>query len=186
MRKRSIASIDKTFSISQIGFFFLSSFKSVVEGNWPLTSHLHSISYFSESAQSKFFKYSVFYWLIFYGLVVGFLCSPFSEPVKKNLVNSSQLVEVVPLLGEYSPLFGASYQVASLLSWQTQKNIPKLSGLSRLDFYDSLPDSEPTTASFYVLKYDISDWPANYQLYKKIKIRSFDNISLGLYQFIYE
>ena len=109
-----------------------------------------------------------------------------SQAVKKNLVNVNQLVEILPLIESYRPLFGPSYQVASLLSWKAQKNIPKLNGLSRPDFYDSLPESTPSTTSFFVLKYDISEWPKKYEIYKKIKIQSFDNLQLGLYQFIYE
>lgn len=177
---------DKTFSFSQLTFFFISSFKSVVEGNWPLTSHLHSITHFFSFAGRRLFKFSVFYWLVFYCLIGAFLALPASQAVKKNLVNSSQLNDVFALVETHKPLYGPSYQFAALLSWKTQKNIPKLNGLSRHDFYDSLPESTPSAASFYVLKYDISDWPEKYKIYKKIKIQSFDNIGLALYQFTYE
>lgn len=178
--------LDRTFSVSQLLFFFSSSFKSVVEGNWPLTSHLHSVSHFCETAFIRFSRFAVFYWAGFYFMLVAFLVSPFSTAVKKNLVNSTQLAEVLPLVDTHQPLFGPSYQFASLLSWKTQKIMPKLKGLSRLDFYDSLPESSPANTSFFVLKYDISDWPKEYEVYKKIKIQSFDNINLALYQFIYE
>lgn len=178
--------IDRTFSLSQLFFFFISSFKSVVEGNWPLTSHLHSISHFCESSLLKYYKFACRYWFGFYFLIGVFLISPVGQPVKKNLINSTQLTEILPLIETYRPLYGPSYQLASLLSWKAQKNIPKLNGLSRLDFYDSLPDSTPSAASFFVLKYDISDWPKKYDIYKKIRIQSFDNIDLALYQFIHE
>lgn len=178
--------IDKTFSFSQLLFFFISSFKSVVEGNWPLTSHLHSTTHFCSFTKKRIFNFSVYYWLAFYLLIGAFLASPASQAVKKNLVNSSQLDDIVSLVDVYKPLYGPSYQVASLLSWKTQKSIPKLNELSRHDFYDSLPESTPTATSFYVLKYDISDWPEKYEHYKKIKIQGFDNAGLALYQFIYE
>ena len=178
--------VDKTFSLSQLAFFFVSSFKAIVEGNWPLTSHLHSISHFCSIATRRLFNFSIIYWLIFYCLAGVLFFSPASKPVKKNLVNSSQLEELVEVVRKYTPLYGPSYQISSLLSWKTQKNIPKLNGLSRLDFYDSLSDSTPTSTSFYVLKYDNSDWPKKYASYKKIKLESFDNSSIGLYQFIYE
>lgn len=184
--KKSDDFINKTFSFSQLTFFFISSFKSVVEGNWPLTSHLHSITHFCSLAGKQIFRFSVFYWLTFYLLIGAFLISPASQSVKKNLVNSSQLNDIIPLIDTYGPLYGPSYQVAALLSWKTQKNIPKLNELSRHDFYDSLPESTPSEKSFYVLKYDISDWPEKYDGYKKNKIRSFDNTGLALYQLIYE
>ena len=178
--------LDRIFSISQLLFFFSSSFKSVVEGNWPLTSHLHSITHFCETALIRFCRFAVLYWLGFYFLVAVFLVSPYSAAVKKNLVNTTQLAAILPLVETHQPLYGPSYQFASLLSWKNQKSIPKLNGLSRLDFYDSLPESTPATASFFVLKYDISDWPKEYEVYKKIKIQSFDNIQLALYQLIHE
>lgn len=177
---------DKIFSWTQLLFFFTSSFKSVVEGNWPLTSHLHSITHFTGLNLKKLFKFSFIYWFVFYLLLLAFFISPSSTAVKKNLVNSSQLNQVLEATRTLEPLYGASYQLASLLSWKTQKNIPKLRGLSRLDFYDSLPESLPSAPVFYVLKYDISDWPDDYSHYKKIKLQSFDNISLGLYQLSYE
>ena len=183
---RGAGFLDRTFSVSQLLFFFSSSFKSVVEGNWPLTSHLHSITRFCETPFTRFYRFAVIYWFGFYCLIAVFLLSPMSQAVKKNLVNVNQLVEILPLIESHRPLFGPSYQVASLLSWKAQKNIPKLNGLSRPDFYDSLPESTPSTTSFFVLKYDISEWPKKYEIYKKIKIQSFDNLQLGLYQFIYE
>ena len=183
---RGAGFLDRTFSVSQLLFFFSSSFKSIVEGNWPLTSHLHSISHFCETTFLRFYRFAVIYWAAFYCLIAIFFISPFSAAVKKNLVNSTQLSGILPLIETHQPLYGPSYQFSSLLSWKTQKSIPKLKGLSRVDFYDSLPESTPSTASFFVLKYDISDWPKEYDIYKKIKIQSFDNVQIALYQFIHE
>lgn len=184
--KNKVASTEKIFSLSQLGFFLISSFKSVVEGNWPITSHLHSIAAFAEIEVKKLIRYSFVFWFIFYILLGGFLISPASEKVRKNLVNASQLNDIYPLVSQFRPLYGASYQVAALLSWKTQQKVPKLGELSRFDFYDSLPESRPTDAVFYVLKNDYSHWPEKYNLYKKIKIQSFDNVGLELYQFSYE
>lgn len=181
--KKSYNFLEKTFCFSQLIFFFTSSFKTVVEGNWPLTSHLHSITHYSMTAKKEIVKYSLIYWVIIYASIGLFLISPASAPVKKNLVNSSQLNELIKIVNDYKPLYGPSYQVSSLLSWQTQSKIPKLNGLSRHDFYDSLPESQPSTTSFYVLKYDNSEWPQKFENYKKIKIQTFDNLSLALYQF---
>lgn len=178
--------IDKTFSLSQLLFFFISSLKSVVEGNWPLTSHLHSTTHSCSLNNRRLFKFSFIYWLIFYVLAGAFFISPASRDVKRNLVNSAQFDDIADIVNTYKPLYGPTYQVSSLLTWKTQKNIPKLNGLSRHDFYDSLPESNPSETSFYVLKYDNSDWPEKYEYYKKIKIQSFDNSNIELYQFIYE
>ena len=184
--KAASDSTDRVFSLSQLGFFFLSSFKGVVEGNWPLTSHLHSISNFSAELSKRRVMLSVAYWFAIYILVAGFFLSPLSLKVRKNLINSSQLEDLYPLVGRFQPLYGASYQVASLLSWKTQKSVPKLSELSRVDFYDSLPESVPKASAFYALKYDYSDWPEKYRRFRKTKLQSFDNTGIELYQFTYE
>lgn len=184
--KRSVHLVDKTFSITQLGFFFVSSFKSVVEGNWPLTSHLHSAAHFISVSSKKYFKAAAIYWIGFYILMGVFFLLPQSQKVRKNLINSAQFTEVEPLVDEYQPLYGPSYQVASLLTWKTGRAVPKLNELSRHDFYDSLPESTPTATQFYALKNDYSDWPGKYAKYKKTKIRSFDNSGLELYQFTYE
>lgn len=176
---------DRVFSLSQLGFFLFSSFKGVVEGNWPLTSHLHSTANF-EATKNPHFKKAIIYWAGFYVLMIAFFISPYSAAVKKNLINSSQLTDLYPLVEQYKPLYGASYQVAALLSWKTQQNVPKLGELSRIDFYDSLVESIPISDSFYALKYDYSEWPAKYKAYKKTRLQVFDNTGIELYQFTYE
>lgn len=177
---------EKTFSLSQLGFFFYSSFKSVVEGNWPLTSHLHTTANSIHLLSPRTLNRAVIYWLVFYILLCGFLFSEQSRKVRKNLVNSSQLEEIYKLTETYKPLYGPSYQVASLISWKTQTLVPKLHLLSRHDFYDSLPESKPVEKTFYVLKNDYSEWPQEYAGYSKIKLQSFDNTGLELYQFKHE
>ena len=184
--KKTTESTQKIFSLSQLGFFFTSSFKSVVEGNWPLTSQLHTTLNGILNASKKQLAYAFVFWLAFYILIAGFFLSEASSKVRKNLINSSQLEDIYPLVTKYQPLYGATYQVASLISWKTQSLVPKLNGLSRHDFYDSLPESEPTATKFYVLKLDYSTWPEKYDKYQKIKLQSFDKTGLELYQFSYE
>lgn len=183
--KSSLDKRERIFSWSQLLFFLSSSFKSVVEANWPITSHMHTTLH---SLQIKTLKLrQVFgFWFFFYALIGVYLCTPLSHDAKKKMVSSAQVDALIPELRSYRPLFGASYQVASLLTWRTHESIPKLRELSRHDFYDSLPESLPTEQSFYVLKNDYSDWPPRYRAYKKIRLAYFDNMGLELYQFTYE
>ena len=184
--KKSGQGIERIFSMSQLAFFFSSSFKSVVEGNWPLTSHLHSITNFTARLSKNSFRYALIYWLIIYVLIIGFMLSPASHAVRKNLINSSQMTPLYDVVAKYEPLYGPSYQVSSLLTWKTGINIPKLGELSRLDFYDSLSESSPVAHDFYALKYDYSAWPDRYNHYKKTRLQVFDNTGIELYQFSYE
>lgn len=184
--KKAFINIDRFFSLSQLGFFLTSSFKSVVEGNWPITSHFHSIAHFCTISKKRVLTYALTYWLFFYILIFAFFMHPVSQPVKKNMVNTSQIQELLEVAENYKPLYGASYQIASLLSWRTQSFIPKLAGMSRYDFFDTLPESKPEGGVFYVLKNDYSEWPSQYIIYNKKKLQSFDKLGLELYQFKYE
>lgn len=177
---------DRWFSWTQLGFFLTSSFKSVVEGNWPISSHLHILAATLSHLTQKIVRYTVINWIILYSLIGVFLMTDASKKVRKNLVNSAQLGEIYKLVDQYQPLYGPSYQVASLVTWKTQKFVPKLNELSRTDFFDSLPESRPQEKEFYALKNDYSEWPRQYDRYKKIKLQSFDNVGLELYHFIYE
>lgn len=177
---------ERWFSWTQLVFFFTSSFKSIVEGNWPITSHLHVIAATVPSITQKIFRYILINWVVLYGIIIVFLLLPTSEKVRRNLINSAQLSEIDPVISQYQPLYGASYQVASLLSWKSGSFIPKLGELSRTDFFDSLPESTPTARDFYALKYDYTQWPPKYDHYKKTFVRSFDKAGLELYHFTYE
>lgn len=178
--------VERWFSWSQLLFFLSSSFKSIVEGNWPITSHLHIIAATVPAVTQKLFRYILINWFILYGLILVFFLLPTSEKVRRNLINSAQLTEVESVIDQYQPLYGASYQVASLLTWKTNRFIPKLSELSRHDFFDSLPESVPTSREFYALKYDYSQWPEKYDQYKKTYVRSFDKAGLELYHLSHE
>lgn len=188
--KKSQDNTDRIFTWSQLTFFFSSSLKSVVEANWPISSHLHATRHFAqhtaEMSSQKLVRYSLVYWLGIYILLAAFFMSPQSAHVRRNLVNSAQITELLPVVEKYQPLYGPSYQMSSLLTWKTQKLVPKLNELSRHDFYDSLPESKPTASSFYVLKYNNSWWPAQYEHYKKIHLESFDKLGIDLYQLSHE
>lgn len=184
--KKSADSTNRIFTWSQLAFFFSSSLKSVVEANWPISSHLHATSHFATTATKRLFSYALVYWLGIYILLAVFFSLPQSEHVRRNLVNSSQIADLLPVVEQYQPLFGPSYQMSSLLTWKTQKLVPKLNELSRHDFYDSLPESTPSTPVFYVLKYSNSWWPAQYDKYQKNHVQSFDKLGLDLYQLRHE
>ncbi len=186
LTREAISKTDSAFTWSQFIFFLTSSFKSIVEGNWPITGHLHALAVATVKMSQRTLQSALLYWLLIYAVLFGFLLSEKSEKVRLNLVNESQLSEIYPLIDQYKPLYGPSYQVASLISWKTGVFIPKLSSLSRIDFFDSLSASTPQNKEFYVLKYNNSAWPDKYVRYNKNKIRSFDKLNLGLYHFIYE
>ena len=174
------------FAISGFGFFLLSSLKAVVEANWPITAQTHATAFATEKMSGALFKKNLFFWGGFYLITIGLLLSPYKDKILKNQYNSTQTSTIAFLVDKYKPLYGSSYQIASLLSWQTKSFIPKLNGLSRYDFFDTLSESTPTEKTIYVLKHFDSIWPDKYDIYKKTFLERFDDLGIELYQLSYE
>lgn len=177
---------NQTFSISQLIFFTTSSFKAIVEANWPITSHLHSTAQFTENFSQKKLRFTFFYWTVIYGFIFIFFNLPVGQKTLRNQYRSTQIDALLPLVEKYRPLYGPSYQISALLSWRAQNFISKLNGLSRFDFYDTLPESNPSNNKIFVLKHFDSIWPEKYEKYKKIPLESFENLQIELYQLSYD
>ncbi|MBC7465487.1 MAG: glycosyltransferase family 39 protein [Bdellovibrio sp.] len=179
-------SLDRYFSLTQILFFITSTFKSVVEANWAVTSYAHGIVHFVQSSSRRFMKYTLFYWgFIYIGLFI-FLMTPGGLKALKNQPTSSDVVVLRGLSDKYQPLYGPTYQISSLLTWDQQKLIPKLQGLSRLDFFDHMPESVPNEKTIYVLKYKDTEWPESTKGADLKQLDQFDDLGLELFRVTYE
>lgn len=173
---------NQIFSLSQIAFFTTSSFKAIVEANWPITSHNHSIANFAETCSRKKVKLTLIYWTFIYLLMIVFFNLPQSKKILRNQYRSTQIDELMPLVDKYKPLYGPSYQISALMSWKSKVFIPKLNGLSRFDYYDTLPESNPTERKIFVLKHFDSIWPDKYSKYQKALLETFEYLQIELYQ----
>jgi hypothetical protein len=177
---------NQVFALTQVGFFTTSSFKAIVEANWPITSHLHATAHFSENAPSKKLKFTYIYWVVIYALMIVFFNTSAGQKTLRNQYRATQMDQLVALVEKYQPLYGPSYQISSLISWRSHQFIPKLNGLSRFDFFDTLPESNPTDRKIFALKHFDSIWPDKYKKYNKTKLESFDNLQIELYQLSYD
>jgi hypothetical protein len=177
---------DQIFSITQIIFFTTSSFKAIVEANWPITSHLHATADYLQIFSKKSFKLIFLIWVIIYLAITAFMFTEASKKALRNQYRSTQIDEILPLVERLKPLYGSSYQIASLLTWRSQVFIPKLNGLSRFDFFDTLPESNPTEKKIFVLKHFDSIWPDKYKKYNKTRLESFEVLKIELYQLNHE
>ncbi len=184
--KRAANRPDQTFALSQSLFFLTSSFKAVVEANWPITSHLHATSASVTTLSDRRFKWALGYWIVIYLVFAILVISSRTESLFKNQINSAQLAEVLPVVNQYKPLYGPNYQVSSLLTWMSGEQVFKLKGLTRYDFYDSLDQSAPKEQEFYVLKHMTSYWPEAYQKLVITKIQSFEKPQLELFKVTHE
>jgi 4-amino-4-deoxy-L-arabinose transferase-like glycosyltransferase len=180
-------SLTKNVALSQWGFFVFSSFKAIVEANWPVTSHAQGLLGV-KSDFKKYFKFSVFYWCLIWLVLIGLIMSPVSTEKLVNIPQSYSAREIYNLTKAYRPLFGPTYQLSSLMHAISNEPIYKLDGLSRLDFYDYLKSSLPSDdmTNFYVLKYVQTTWPEWVDDYKIEKVLDLPKYQLELYELSYE
>ena len=184
-RKRK-ASDNQIFSVSQIIFFLTSTFKSVVEANWPIVAQPHALEDYILIEKTKRIRWTFYYWFFIYVSIAGILFSPAGSKILKNQLITNDVRPLVEAARTYRPLYGPTYQISSLLSWESKVMVPKLRGFSRKDFYDSLEISVPAAKKFFVLKDVGSDWPDYLSSAKFLKLDSFDNLALELYQVTYD
>lgn len=176
------------FRISALGqwFFFLySSFKAKVEANWPLTSHVAGLVDL-DTENKKVVRSSVIYYIVLWVLFAGFFFTNLGKERLAQLPTSLTVYEIAPQMQSYKPLYGPTYQLSALFSLLTDKPVYKLYGLSRYDFFDTLPQSKPEEKHFYVLKYKGSEWPIQYEQYVKNKVADFPKYSLEVFEFSHE
>ncbi|OFZ28429.1 MAG: hypothetical protein A2622_04835 [Bdellovibrionales bacterium RIFCSPHIGHO2_01_FULL_40_29] len=184
--RRSSSLSHQIFSWTQFLFFISSTFKSVVEANWPLAAHPHALVHFIQSATRRRIVWTFSYWVVIFISLISLLLMPHTRGLLKNQLLSSDVEEMGQIVKKYKPLYGPTYQISSLLTWTNQELIPKLKGFSRKDFFDEIPDSVPTNNTFYVLKEISSGWPESLTGAHFIKRESFDKLDLELYQVTYD
>lgn len=178
--------LDRFFSVTQILFFITSTFKSVVEANWAITSYPHAIANFVQTASIKKIKFTFIYWGGIYAILFGLLLAPAGIKALKNQPTSNDVIQLRPIVEKYHPLYGPTYQISSLLTWDNQTFIPKLANLSRKDFYDHLPESIPTEKTIYVLKHVDTQWPETTKNAAIKRLDHIDDLELELFQVTYE
>lgn len=119
-------------------------------------------------------------------LVPVFFFTDFGKNKIEQLPSSLTVYEIAPQLKAYKPLYGPTYQLSALFSMLTDTPVYKLYGLSRYDFFDTLPQSKPEEKIFYVLKYKTTEWPESYDQFSKNKVAEFPKYDLEVFEFRHE
>jgi 4-amino-4-deoxy-L-arabinose transferase-like glycosyltransferase len=144
-------------SIVPLVFFFFTSFKGTVEANWPIIAlpSFYAIVLLSKSFYKNSFlrraHYFVYSTLGVLSLLIALL-GPFSWSPDKLFENRkfSVLKEPIEALEVTAPVYASSYQMASILSHDRRAFFPKLSGMSRYDFFDRIGKGEPNEKEFFL------------------------------------
>lgn len=141
-------------------FFLITSFRSNVEANWPVMSYasIFALVCFS-AASTKIFKRTNQLWFAVYLIIGVILVVPQIREKFEKLNEPFVFSNMDSELKGYTPLFASTYQMASSLWFSTKTPVFKLRGTSRVDFFDTLEGSIPSTNKFYLLKYYNTDLP---------------------------
>lgn len=176
-RPRSILSLQTLFPWA---FFLVTSFKNVVEANWPIaafpTAYWQTLS--GAGLRRTVTAFTVF-WLLVSALVLGSLHLG-GAGLPNRLAEIRDLETLGRLAGTYSPLYGGSYQIASALWLQQGRPVYKLRGMNRFDSYDMLDASEPKVFPVYVARTEdqgLPDW-VEYGQYAISVVEKRDNLEV--------
>lgn len=134
-------------------FFFVSSFRGAVQGNWPIVGYHAALVLVVATHRSwNHLKGIIVFWLTAEALVVSQWIYPWWSTAPDKLQEVHQLRSHIEELKAYRPLFGGSYQISSILWYYGAEPIYKLRGMSRFDYFDQLPGSTPSRSRFYVFR----------------------------------
>lgn len=149
------------FAWGPLLFFFLTSFRALVEANWPVIAYpsLLTLALFHPKT-SSWSKYYMAFWGVAVAVVVSSIWVPQFRSLNEKISEPYEMQSFVPLVSEYQPLYGASYQISASLWYFSKIPTYKLKGTSRFDFFDTLPESAPEGPKFYLLKKEWTGAPA--------------------------
>ncbi len=177
LRPRSILTFQTLFPWL---FFLLTSFKNVVEANWPIAAF--PTAYWQALSQPSFRRglaaFTIF-WLTLSTLALGSLRLGGSG-LPNRLAEIRDLESLSRLSSAYSPLYGGSYQIASALWLQQQRPVYKLRSMNRFDSYDMLEGSEPDKFPIYLARTADQTLPAwvEYGQYAISVVEKQDNLEV--------
>jgi hypothetical protein len=141
------------FGWGPIVFFAMTSFKGRTELNWPIVA-FPTLLALAVVSQHKFrwAQVTLVVWGLALALVLSDLFWPWVPIANFKTQEPHAFRDLAAKVADIDPLYGRSYQMAAALSFDLHRQIYKLRGMNRRDFYDFRPESLPPAHSlFYVV-----------------------------------
>lgn len=158
------------FAYVPLLFFLFSSFKALVEANWPIIAYpsVYILAALAIRSYRPVIITSAAWVLIYTLITLQSFVNWMPDPPEK-LNEAKNLIQLSDKTRKYQPLYLSTYQMASYF-WYTN-NAPsyKLYHSNRTDFYDFLAESRPSVPTFYFLANmdtDLPKWITEDQTYK--------------------
>lgn len=140
------------FAWTPLVFFFFSSFRGVVEMNWPIVAYPAVYALCAlQIPNLRAIRTTCIIWVGLAILVASQAVSPWIPNAPDKFSEATYFQPTLAAVGKYSPLYAESYQMASYLWFKTKTPTYKLYQMSRRDFYDELKPSKPQGFPFYVV-----------------------------------
>ncbi len=164
LRKREPAELRylHAFAWLPILFFLFTSFKARVEGNWPIIAHssVYALAFLNRG--SKLLKATMVIWALLLTVVLSHVAYPWIplNPKQNKVTEFSEFNKADERTKNLSPLYAGGYQVASVLSFKQRRDIHKIAGMNRKDFYDFREESYPKETMFYVVTDFWQEYPS--------------------------
>ncbi|AHI07312.1 hypothetical protein BDW_14060 [Bdellovibrio bacteriovorus W] len=142
-------------------FFFLTSFRSLVEANWPIIAYPAVLALAASHEKIKrSLKVYIGFWGAIFALVIATLFIPSLRSLNEKIDEPYRLKELSAIVNEHQPLYANSYQVASSLWYFSKIPVFKIKDISRFDFFDTLQEATPQGTFFYLIKPENVKTPA--------------------------
>jgi 4-amino-4-deoxy-L-arabinose transferase-like glycosyltransferase len=160
-------------------FFFLSSFKGLVEVNWPIIAYP---AFFAIAVLGSYrpilFKIANVFWISIFIILGSHVIRPWIPSAPDKLSEFSQFEPLLSIRNQYQPLYASTYQMASWVWYETKNPIFKLKGMSRLDLFDTFPEAIPAQFPIYIAmrRYtSMPDWIEQDSQFKVSEVASLEN-----------
>lgn len=175
------------FSFFPLLFFFISSFKGIVEVNWPIVAYPSFLAMAALSNVSKkVLQISAYFWGLICAAVIAVSIYPINIDLPEKLTENRYFDPLFSSAQEYSPLYLGSYQMASAFWYKFKTPYMKLYQINRHDLFDEVNPHAPDENKYFVLKETwvplpgwmaadkyrftkIKDLPPKFELYEVIK-----------------
>ena len=157
-----------------LAFFLFASFKGKVEANWPVMAvppFLWLMTVWREK-YPRMIMIPTYLWLFLTLTVVSAWFFVPKETLAKTRMGELMLYEqLANEVKDIKPLFGRTYQMASVLSFELKTPINKLKGYQRKDMYDFWPESDPGNEEFYIVLLNEDELPVGYNVISERKLQ---------------
>lgn len=133
-------------------FFLCTTSRGYVEANWPIAAYpavfALAVSWYPQNRKGLLATATLWGTLLAALLVLVIARPNWSRGLK--LREFHQFDAVVAQTKEITPLYARSYQMAAKLSFEQGRQVYKLRGMNRRDFYDFREESLPREKEFYL------------------------------------